>query len=99
MGKRRKNRKVEPPSREERLTEQVSHLLGAKTITPMMVYEILLMGYLCYKPGLGLPHEVVWRSIVDGFKKHDRHYFTPGQMALLHGRDEPSEEDFESLKV
>ena len=97
MARRRKNRAAPPPSIEELLTEKVTQLLGAGTITPMMVYEILLMGHRAYKQGVRLPHEVVWRSILNGFGDHDRHYLTPGQMAALHGREIPIEEDFVDL--
>lgn len=99
MGRRRKNRAARPPSTEELVAEKVTQLLGAETITPMMVYDLLLMGHRCYRQGVGLPHEMVWKSILDGFRDHNRYYFTPGQMALLHGREEPNQEDFESLKV
>ena len=71
MGKRRKNRAARPPSTEERLLEEVSKLLGAETITPMMVYDLLLMGHRIYKQGFGLPHEVVWKSILDAFRLYD----------------------------
>jgi hypothetical protein len=77
----------------------VSKLLGAETITPMMVYDILLMGHRVYRHGFGLPHDVVWKSIVNGFRDHNRHYLTPGQMAALHGRDNPEDPDFAELYV
>lgn len=79
------------------MTEHVTKLLGASNITPMMVYDILLMGHRCYKSGMGLPHEAVWRAILNGFRDHERYYLTPGQMALLHGREEPATQDFEQL--
>jgi hypothetical protein len=99
MGKRKKNRAARPPSTEELLTEKVNEFLGAGIITPMMVYDILLMGNRVYKSGVGLPHEVVWKGILDGFRDHDRHYLTPGQMAALHGRENPDESDFNDLFV
>jgi hypothetical protein len=97
MGKRKKNRAARPPSTEELLTEKVSQFLGAQNITPMMVYDLLLMGHRCYRQGLGLPHETVWKSILDGFRDHDRYYLTPGQNAALHGRDQPTEGDYAEL--
>ena len=63
----------------------------------MMVYDLLLMGHRVYKQGFGLPHEVVWKSILDAFRLYDRHYLSPGQMAVLHGRDKPELEDIEHL--
>jgi hypothetical protein len=97
MGKRRKNRAVRPSSTEELLTEHVSKLLGAGSITPMMVYDLLLMGHRVYRQGFGLPHEIVWKSILDAFMDHDRYYLTPGQIAILHGRTKPATEDMAEL--
>jgi hypothetical protein len=97
MGRRRKNRASRPPSTEELLTERVSQLLGAGSITPMMVYDILLMGHRVYKQGVGLPHEAVWKSILDAFRDHDRHYLTPGQTATLYGKKELEIKDMEYL--
>jgi len=85
MGKRRKNRATRPPSTEELLTEQISKLLGADTITPMTVYDLLLVGHRVHRHGTDLPHEVVWKSIVDAFGDHDRYYLTLGQTATLRG--------------
>lgn len=99
MGRKRKNRKERPPSTEEQLTEAVSKLLGASTITPSMVYDFILLGHRCYKFGSGLPQEVVWKAIINGFSDHERYYLTPGQHAFLHGREDPEEEDFRQLAV
>ena len=98
MGKRRKRQAERPPSTEELLTEQVSKLLAAKTITPMQVYELLLMGHKCYRSGMGLQGGTVWEGILDAFRDHERYYLSPGQMAVLHGRARPDPEDHEHLE-
>ena len=97
MGRRRKRKGERPPSTEELLTDRVCQLLAAETITPMQVYDLLLMGHRVYKKGLGLPHEAVWRGILTAFRDHERYYLSPGQMAMLHGREAPEPEDFAHL--
>lgn len=99
MGKRKKNRAARPLSTEELLTERVSQILGAEKITPDMIYGLLLLGHRCYRQGDALSHEAVWRSIINGFNDHDRYYLTPGQNAMLHGRESPNEDDFAALMV
>lgn len=95
MGRRRKQ-KVRDPSIEEVITEQVSNLLSSATITPAQVMDLLLSGHRMYKWN-GISTQVAWKAILDGFKDHDRYYLTPGQNASLHGREEPTPEDFEHL--
>lgn len=97
MGRKRRNREARPPSTEEQLTEKVTQLLGTETITPMMVYDLLLMGYKCYRSGMGVSQEVIWKSILNGFKDHERYYLTPGQHAALHGREQLEDEDYAEL--
>jgi hypothetical protein len=99
MSKSRKNRKRKPPGIKELLTEKVSDFLAAGNITPMMVYDILLTGHRVYRQGTGLPHEEIWRAIINGFSDHERYYLTPGQHAALYGREIPTEEDFAELSI
>jgi len=97
VSQRRKNQTSRPPSNQELLIEQVSQLISTETITPMMVYDILLTGHRIYMQKIVLPHEVVWKSIIDGFRYHDRHYLTPGQTAMLYGKQQLETQDMEYL--
>lgn len=93
----RKRRKAPEPTREQRLTQKVNQLLNGEPVSPQLVYDLLLLGYRCYKFGDGLPHSAVWQAILDGFATHDRHYLNPYQVASLRGKTEIDESDFAHL--
>lgn len=97
MSKRRNRLKVPEPTTEQRVTQKVSQLLSGETITPQLVYDLMLLGSRCYRSGMGLPQNMVWQALLDGFAAHDRHYLNPYQMATLRGRSEVESSDFEHL--
>ena len=92
-----KRRKGPEPTTEQRVTQKVSQLLSGETVTPQLVYDLLLLGSRCYRSGMGLPHIAVWQAILDGFAAHDRPYLNPSQMASLRGRTVVDGIDFEHL--
>ena len=85
----RKRKHARPPTREEQLRDQVSHMLAAPAITPMMISNLLIMGARIYAQGMGLPQHVVWNHILAGFADHGRYYLTPEQQAVLVGSENP----------
>lgn len=97
MSKRGNRLKVHEPTTEQRVTQKVSQLLSGETVTPQLVYDLMLLGSRCYRQGVGLPHKAVWQALLDGFAAHDRHYLNPYQMAALRGRSEVDDCDFEHL--
>jgi len=97
MSKRRNRLKVPEPTTEQSVTQKVSQLLSGETITPQLVYDLMLLGSRCYRSGMGLPQSMVWQALLDGFAAHDRHYLNPYQMATLRGRSEVESSDFEHL--
>lgn len=97
MSKRGNRLKVPEPTTEQRVTQKVSQLLSGETVTPQLVYDLMLLGSRCYRQGVGLPHKAVWQALLDGFAAHDRHYLNPYQMATLRGRSEVESSDFEHL--
>lgn len=97
MSKRGNRLKVPEPTTEQRVTQKVSQLLSGETITPQLVYDLMLLGSRCYRSGMGLPQSMVWQALLDGFAAHDRHYLNPYQMATLRGRSEVESSDFEHL--
>jgi hypothetical protein len=99
VGKRRKNRHGRPPSTQQLLTERVGQLLAAQEITPMMVFDMLLMGHRVYSWNGNMTTEGVWKSILDAFRDHERYYLTPEQMANLNGREKPLPQDHEHLET
>lgn len=97
MSKRRKN---PPPSTKELLYQQVTGLLVEPTVTPMQVYNLLVMGHRVYKQGMGLPlREAVWKSILDAFRDQGRYYLSPGQLAQLRDEPNPTDDDWATLSV
>lgn len=95
--------KTPQPTREEQVTSQVTLLvekwLSSENITPPnMVFDMLMMGYRCWRPGMGLPHENVWQAIAEGFENQHRPYLTPRKIALLRGKTQWDPSDFEHLK-
>lgn len=85
----RKGIRPHAPAREAQLRDQVSQILAAPQITPMMISNLLMMGARIYKDGMGLPQHAVWNAILAGFADHDRYYLTPEQQAALQGSDNP----------
>lgn len=92
MGRKRKP-KPQPPSREDKLSMQVAAILDAEKVTPLMLYELLLSGYLVYKQGVGLSHNQVWDAILRPFADRGRTYLSPYQMAALRERENGAEPD------
>ena len=97
----RKRKKVAEPTFSQKLTTTVDALLSAEHITPMQVYEIMLMGHRAYKQGVGVPESTVLEAIITAFKQHDRHYLNPYQFPTLRGEpwdSRPTESDFDTLR-
>jgi len=99
MSKRRKNKKVREPTVEEQIRARVGDLLVTDNITPMLVYNLLLIGHRIYKQGIGIPTEHVWRSITGAFADNGRHYLTPGQIAALWDKEVLDDSDFDQLRT
>jgi hypothetical protein len=57
------------------------------------------MGHRVYKQGMGLPHEAVWKSILDAFRDQGRYYLSPGQLAQLRDEPNPTDDDWATLSV
>jgi hypothetical protein len=98
MARKRKTKVVEP-TREQRVTQIVNDILSAEAITPVQLYDLLLMGHRVYKQGVGIPECAVLDAILKAFAQHDRHYMNPYVMAQLRGEQNgPAETDFETLR-
>lgn len=93
----RKRNKTPELTREQKLTVMVDQILKSEHITPMQIYDLILMGHQVYKPGMGIPQAHVWESILQGFKQNGRMYLNPYTMAVLVGRDSPEDSDFDEL--
>ena len=97
----RKRNKVAEPTTEQRLALLVDAMLSAEHITPMQIYEVMLMGHRVYRQGVGIPERVVLDAILSAFKQHHRHYMNPYQIAQLRGHSDlvgPTEMDWETLR-
>lgn len=94
----RKRNRTPELTREQKLTVMVDEILKSEHITPMQVYDLMLMGYQVYRQGVGIPQSHVWEAILQGFSQNGREYLNPWKMALLSGRDTPESADFNSLK-
>ena len=95
MSRRRK--RARPPTVEEQIRARVSDLLTVSNITPMLVYDLLLLGHRMYRSGMGIPTEQVWRAIAGAFADCDRYYLTPGQTAQLFDQELLKPKDLEYL--
>jgi hypothetical protein len=93
----RKRKRMPELTREQKLTELVNYMLTCDSITPMQVYDLVLMGSQVYKPGMGIPQCHVWEAILQAFRQNGRCYMNPYQVAVLAGRARPEDADFESL--
>ena len=83
---------------EEEIRSKITELLNTETITPMLVYEVLLVGHRMFKQGVGIPVDHVWTSILSAFADGDRHYPTPGQTSVLFGKEMLEPEDLDYLR-
>ncbi len=93
-----KRKKVRLPTIEEQILLDVSTLLDAKTITPAMIYAIMLDGHRAYKSGIGMSQFGIWEVILKSFSERDRHYINPFKLSALKDKEFPDEEDYEHLK-
>jgi hypothetical protein len=93
----RKRKQMPEPTREQKLTELVNQVLTCDQITPMQMYNLILMGSQVYKPGMGIPQSHVWEAILQAFRQNGRCYMNPYQVAVMSGRAHPEESDYHSL--
>lgn len=80
------------------MSKQVAEILDAELITPAMIYELLLSGNRVYRQGVGLPQSAVWDAVLKPFRKRDRHYLNPFQIAALREREYPMYDDYDHLR-
>lgn len=94
----RKRKKQAELTREQRLTIKVDEILKSVHMTPAQAYDMIVLGYQVYKSGLGLPHQVVWDAILQGFEKNGMTYLNPYKSASLAGRHHPEDDDFKDVQ-
>jgi hypothetical protein len=80
------------------LNTLVNQLLTAQTITPMQVIKLLNWARINARYGR-LKQEHMVQAVLQSFEDQGRSYLSPWQMALLCGRDDVTDADFDHLNV
>lgn len=94
----RKRKQQAELTREQRLTIKVDEILKSAHMTPAQAYDMIVLGYQVYQQGAGLPHDVVWAAILQGFENNGMTYLNPYKSARLAGRRYPEHDDFQDVQ-
>jgi len=86
-----RRQKVPEPPMQDQVRDRVNELLTATTITPWMIYQLLLTGHRMYRYH-DISESQAWEAIIGAFSDQGRQYLTPDQMSALRGKWAASED-------
>ena len=80
-----RRQKVPEIPMQDQVRYRVNELLTATTITPWMVYQLLLTGHRMYRYH-DISESQAWEAIIEAFSDQGRQYLTPDQISALRGK-------------